>query len=522
MAISVVTTSVPTANSGGQGILQQSIFFNHNSVSNFSKIFEVNQEPFYIEAYNFGATDIVTVQMVSYANGIATYTNYQPVYGLVQLTNNRTKIRLDFPGSYRLIYSGPGVAAIIVVGFAATMTHESISGMQEAIQDIVVAPLSGSFLQGINPIVVTGSGTGTAPYEISIPAVNTLGTGNLAHSTLVGVNFDGLGRPIYPVGNGQPFCTAVGEFAGVLALQPVPYDTAVGWSAGTSFGEADVKPYPLSCNTSMGFCASSGATNNIDTVAIGVCGNVQNFEGQSNVAIGSFALGPDPATTTINTSGSIPILQASTHAQIADSVAIGAYSAVMANTGTGGAGLTAVGFSAGFKANNCQYCIFSGANAGHNETHTNVIIIGASSTSVNATANSQIILGTSTQTQLVTAGSVIQGGAISASDSRLKRDVKNICGAVEKINALRPVVFHWKENSLKEAGLPYLKSDMNKQQSGLIAQELEKVFPEVVESVCGTDKEWYRFIHYDRLVPIMLAAIKELSAEVAALKQVRG
>lgn len=102
------------------------------------------------------------------------------------------------------------------------------------------------------------------------------------------------------------------------------------------------------------------------------------------------------------------------------------------------------------------------------------------------------------------AGVYITDGATSwtgTSDERLKNIVGEISNATAKITTLRAVNFTW-------------KSDVkNIPRVGLIAQDVEKVLPEVVSENNG-----YLGVSYAEMVPLLVAAIKELSAEIAVLK----
>jgi len=97
------------------------------------------------------------------------------------------------------------------------------------------------------------------------------------------------------------------------------------------------------------------------------------------------------------------------------------------------------------------------------------------------------------------------------SDRRLKNDIAPIPDALAKIDALRGVSYRWdkslEQNASKDDGLRY----------GLIAQEVEKVFPELV----GED-DGYKDLNYVGLIGPMVQAVKELraekNAEIADLK----
>lgn len=87
----------------------------------------------------------------------------------------------------------------------------------------------------------------------------------------------------------------------------------------------------------------------------------------------------------------------------------------------------------------------------------------------------------------------------SLSDLNLKTNVNTIENSLDIVNSLRGVSFDWKVNGNKSYGV--------------IAQELEKVLPDLV-----TTKE-NKSVNYNGLVGVLLQAVKELSAEVEELKK---
>ena len=99
--------------------------------------------------------------------------------------------------------------------------------------------------------------------------------------------------------------------------------------------------------------------------------------------------------------------------------------------------------------------------------------------------------------------------AYYSSDERLKDNVQTIENALNKISQIRGVEFDW--NNLQEPEDGYF---VRKHDIGVIAQEVEKVLPEVV----GTRKDGIKAVKYDRLVPLLIEAIKELKAEIDNLK----
>jgi hypothetical protein len=99
--------------------------------------------------------------------------------------------------------------------------------------------------------------------------------------------------------------------------------------------------------------------------------------------------------------------------------------------------------------------------------------------------------------------------AFYSSDERLKDNVQVIANALAKVLQIRGVEFDWNNLTEPEDGYFVRKHDV-----GVIAQEIEKVLPEVV----GTREDGIKAVKYDRIVPLLIEAIKELKAEIDALK----
>jgi len=134
------------------------------------------------------------------------------------------------------------------------------------------------------------------------------------------------------------------------------------------------------------------------------------------------------------------------------------------------------------------------------------------------------------------AGNVYTTGTYQSSDERLKKNISPLIGEdmLSKIGQLRPVRFQFlTENELQGKRLPALNTKGG-EHFGLIAQEVEKIFPEVVidvpqpiEDENGEVNEkseivTTKAINYQELTIALLAAVQELQAEVAELKAVSG
>lgn len=115
--------------------------------------------------------------------------------------------------------------------------------------------------------------------------------------------------------------------------------------------------------------------------------------------------------------------------------------------------------------------------------------------------------------KLDVAGHVHASGYPTSSDIRLKKNVTPLGNVMEKLVDLRGVSFDW--NGTYEA----LGRSTGKKEIGVIAQEVQKAFPELV-STWGDDG--YLAIDYGRLTAVLIEAIKELNAKVEALQEQLG
>jgi hypothetical protein len=94
----------------------------------------------------------------------------------------------------------------------------------------------------------------------------------------------------------------------------------------------------------------------------------------------------------------------------------------------------------------------------------------------------------------------------SLSDQTLKTDVERIQDALNKVIQLDGVTYKWIESSKKDTSL---------REVGVLAQQVKAVLPEVV----STRQDGYFGIRYEKLVPLLIEAIKELKLEVDSLKK---
>jgi hypothetical protein len=109
-------------------------------------------------------------------------------------------------------------------------------------------------------------------------------------------------------------------------------------------------------------------------------------------------------------------------------------------------------------------------------------------------------------------GNIFATGNITAfhgspSDARLKENVRTIENALDKVKQISGVLYDWTEEA-QPNGLP-------KEDTGVIAQDVQKVLPEVIT----TNAEGYLGVRYEKLAGLIIEAIKELSDQVEEIKK---
>ena len=90
----------------------------------------------------------------------------------------------------------------------------------------------------------------------------------------------------------------------------------------------------------------------------------------------------------------------------------------------------------------------------------------------------------------------------SKSDRRFKTDIQPVSDALTSLKKLNGVKFKW--------------TDTDDKSMGVIAQDVEEVFPELV-----SEKEEFKSVNYNGLVGVLIEAVKELSARVEELENTK-
>jgi hypothetical protein len=103
-------------------------------------------------------------------------------------------------------------------------------------------------------------------------------------------------------------------------------------------------------------------------------------------------------------------------------------------------------------------------------------------------------------------GNILATGTITPSDIRYKQQIQNITNPIANLQKLNGVTYEF-----NTAAFPEWQFD-NNLQYGLIAQEVEKVFPEMVKII--DTKKGYKGVDYVKLIPVLIEAVKEQQKQI--------
>ena len=158
---------------------------------------------------------------------------------------------------------------------------------------------------------------------------------------------------------------------------------------------------------------------------------------------------------------------------------------------------------------------------------SSVATIGGHNNAINAWANlainpgpANVSIGMGTPTEkLHVFGNILTSGTVTAScgtlvcsDIRYKRDITPLTNSLSKVMELRGVNYLFRQKDFPENNFN------DRLQIGFIAQELETVYPELV----NTDSKGFKSVDYAKMTPVLVQSIQELEAEIQRLKKENG
>ena len=268
----------------------------------------------------------------------------------------------------------------------------------------------------------------------------------------------------------------------------------------------------------------------VDTTQNTRLNSIETINGNQNTSITLLQSVNDTQNTTISIIQGVDLAQ-NTQITAVNGYAAGAFSAAnTALSSISGGGISAIDSVARTTANGANGLAAGAFSVANNKVSSitgtsNQIVVGGTTTVPVLSLPQNINTGASVQFGSFGVGTAASGTtgeiratnevtAYFASDERLKENIVVIDDALGKLKQIRGVMYDWKDSHIQSRGGldDYF---VRKHDTGVIAQDVEKVLPEVVaERPDGT-----KAVRYEKLAGIMIQAINELADQVEEIKK---
>jgi hypothetical protein len=368
---------------------------------------------------------------------------------------------------------------------------------------------------GASALNASASGTNnsgfgsTALYNLTLGSNNT-GLGSQAlYTNTSGTSNTGVGQAAL-YGNNGSANTAIG-FQSLAFNSSASNNTAMGYQAGYS---ASTQSYNTFVGAQAGYLHNTGGTIGAYNCFVGFQAGYNVTTGIKNTIIGGY--NGNQGSLDIRTSNNYIVLSDG------DGNPRFGYSGIYGWVGTdpqvasgsqATLAITGVGSGGGVAGTRNALWLRNSSASGN---QSNFLIFGSAGTSSSIIFGNDLPAnGTAVSTLLIQAGNSggvnLTSGAtswVSASDARLKNVTGKYDNALADISQLEPVKFTWKSDA------------ENKPQVGVLAQSVQSVVPEAIDHICvdKEDKTDYLGVRYTELIPLLVASIQQLSAQVTALQ----
>lgn len=373
-------------------------------------------------------------------------------------------------GPYALYSDSTGIKNV-AIGYSALSSNTSGSNNFAVGLNALTSNTTGSLQVAVGSAALAGN-SGADNTAIGFGAIGGIGNGT---------QNVGIGQSAMAKSTSSNGAVAIGATALYACTDGCSYSTAIGFSALNASNAVR--------NVAIGAYALGSLTSGIDNVVVGTESALQLTGGIDNVVLGIGSLTNDLTGDYNVAIGDLVLVSATGN----DNTSVGHGSGVAITTGTNN---TLFGFQAG---NNVT-------------TGSNNIEIGTAGT---AADNNTIQIGVQgTQTQTTVAGiygTIVTGSAVYVtstgqlgmlgSSERFKTDIAPMPALSAKLSQLRPVIFHYKTDPKRI------------QQYGLIAEEVDKVYPELV---IRDDHGKIQGVRYEELAPMLLNEIQKQHQIIAA------
>ena len=152
--------------------------------------------------------------------------------------------------------------------------------------------------------------------------------------------------------------------------------------------------------------------------------------------------------------------------------------------------------------------LYIGPNGFENESHFTL-----------DNSNGNVGIGTTNPSQElhVNGDIAVSGQIVGVSDRRTKKDIMSMGSVLDKIMQIDPVSYHYDDSQFERLTFPA------GQQVGFVAQEIQKVFPELVSEFTNYSSEdgdiSLQGVDYIKMIPILTKAIQEQQLMIEQLRK---
>jgi hypothetical protein len=441
-------------------------------------------------------------------------------YNLTVMTVNRITLGRGLNGNTDSnIAIGKDVLRSVTGGsYLTAVGHEALYSNTTGYNNTAIG--SAALKANTSGLANTSIGSNSLQSNTTANFVTAVGNHALRYNTTGGNNT--------AVGSGALEFNTTGELNSALGYDALKKNTtgirntAIGVNAlvdnttgndntATGFG-ALLRNTTGSNNTATGWYALALNTTGADNTAVGYTALYPNTTGTKNTAVGQGALKNNSTgnensalgegTLANNTTGQYNSAfgRESLHNSNGDNnTAIGWRAGFQT-----GSNNTSVGYMAGYAAGTKNTAIGASADFAANVTDATAIGYGARANGNNASAIGNGAVAAANTIRLGNTAVTSIGGQVAwtaASDSRIKKNIVNSTYGLATVLKLRPVEYNLTSNDLKQVGF--------------IAQEVQKLVPEVVTGKEGDlSKGEILGITYSNLVPVLTKAIQEQQKQI--------
>jgi hypothetical protein len=389
--------------------------------------------------------------------------------------------------------TGSGTTSIVVTVLDDSHNHviSNVDGLQTALD---AKQPTGAYLTGNQTITLSGdlSGSGTTSINAQIAAnvvsaneLNVVGDGTATQ--FLRSDGDGSFTWATPTDTNTTYTAGVG-----LLLTGTSFSNTITnnnqLTNGAGYITSDTTKLPLAGGAMTGAITTTSTFDGRDVSVDGA--KLDGIAAGANNYSFPYTVSDAESTSTVAQRNSSGYFHASYFNGTGTFSTTGLTSGMGRFTGTNGSDTYGRSYTAA-----AARTLLNVADGATNVTNTNQLTNGAGYT----TYTSNQATNTSSS---VTFSSVTAATINTTSDIRLKDNIRTFESAMDVVSQLRGVRFAWKETGVETVGL--------------IAQEVEKVLPELIGTNADTG---LKSVSYANMVAVLIEAVKELKAEIEELKK---